>query len=267
MEFARPIDVPLDADSVDGPEIRHGLDGSFKTALIFNLSHREREEDAIVGRVTFEELDAIRCCRGEDIPFNYEIPINTKAPFPWVFEVDDSQWLAERHAYEMRHYNYPLLNDFVHYVFCFHDEFVEVIAKGIWLEKIDYEKANNVSMTHPLRDLPLELPSETFSVCEIICEVRHNPEPIERILHASQLCSQKLFQYFMTLDGWSDSSYAAMFRTIHGRSSTRLMCGTYNLPYLDLIEADGIATEAAFRPAFCKYVEEVAEQRRMMNRK
>jgi hypothetical protein len=54
-----------------------------------------------------------------------------------VFTVADSPWLAERHDYEMQRYSTPLLETYLHYVFQFHDEFVEAIAEGIWLDATD----------------------------------------------------------------------------------------------------------------------------------
>lgn len=72
--------------------------------------------------------------RGETPP--YEIT-KARAAGDWVFTVEDSSWLAERHHYEMQRYSTPLLEAHQHYVFQFHDEFAEAIAEGIWLDAAD----------------------------------------------------------------------------------------------------------------------------------
>jgi hypothetical protein len=84
-------------------------------------------------RVTFEGLDSLRVCRGEYVPYE-ELPGKYSA----VYLVENSAWLRERHAYEAEHYrgSYEfggdvdeLLTDFQHYLFKFHDQYVEVLAR------------------------------------------------------------------------------------------------------------------------------------------
>ncbi len=258
MEFARPIRVPLVPNYVTSPKIRcYELYYSDQKSLVFRLSDDEKN---IVGRVTFDELDAIRCCRGEELPFDYPMPDDNDVDFPWVFEVDESKWLEERHAYEMAHYGYPLLNDFVHYAFKFHDEFVEAIARGIWFEKVGCESVDEPADSHPLFDLPIELPAETFSVAGIRCEVRHNPKSNAELLADSQLCTQKLFQYYRWDGGSRIACHAARLRTICGRASTTLGDSKYYCRTPDLITTGGVPSEGEFRPAFSTYVRELAGQ-------
>jgi hypothetical protein len=136
--FAYPVEVPLTADSVGPPRLVYGgLD-------LFSADGRDQAYTAVyfevaasggLGRVTFEGLDAIRASRGEHLPFD-----NDHARFrhgDWVYTVDRSPWLRERHDYETRHYATPLLETHRHYLFVFHDEFVEAIAAGIWLDLAD----------------------------------------------------------------------------------------------------------------------------------
>lgn len=62
----------------------------------------------------------------------------------WVYKIENTQWLTERFQYENKNYGCSyefggnvneMLTDFNHYLFSFHDQFVEVIARGFWFEK------------------------------------------------------------------------------------------------------------------------------------
>ena len=104
--IARIMRVPLAADRVAPPRLVYGGldltsgtggDDSY-TALYFEIAAGG------LGRVTFEGLDAVRAARGETLP--YEIT-KARAAGDWVFTVEDSSWLAERHHYEMQRYSTP----------------------------------------------------------------------------------------------------------------------------------------------------------------
>src|SRR5262245_4262727 len=116
---AHPLSVPLLRNLVYGPELRTGP----HSAVLFPL-----EEADGFGRIDFEELDAVRECRGEYLP--YELGEEDQRG-TWVYEVANSSWLLERHAYEMS-YEHPLIPEFTHYIFAFHDQFIEAICRGIW---------------------------------------------------------------------------------------------------------------------------------------
>ena len=73
-------------------------------ALYFPLPYPEASE----GRVAFEGLDAVRACRGEHMPYAYAVPFIFNSG-DWVYEISDSPWLLERHAYESEHYETPLV--------------------------------------------------------------------------------------------------------------------------------------------------------------
>lgn len=135
--IARAVGVPLNADSVAPPRLVYGSlnvvseagqDDSY-TAVYFEIAG-----SGSLGRITFEGLDAVRAARGEWLPYDIASPRNAG---DWVFTVQESPWLTERHHYEIKHYSAPLLETFQHYVFEFHDEFVEAIAEGIWLDAAD----------------------------------------------------------------------------------------------------------------------------------
>lgn len=101
-----------------------GSDESY-TAVYFEITGTSS-----LGRITFEGLDAVKAARGTSLPYGTAVP---RTADDWVFTVGKSPWLAERHQYEMQRYSTPLLETCQHYVFQFHDEFVEAIAEGIWL--------------------------------------------------------------------------------------------------------------------------------------
>ncbi len=136
-----------------------------------------------------------------------------------------------------------------------------------WLFSDQPEKCNedkqvaHVPTEHPLLDISMKVEAEEFSVAGICCEVRRNPQADAEILEHSKLCSQKLFQYFLKTDGETRASYAALVRTIRGKTKTRLRGSLF---YPDQMQIDGIADEPSFRPPFAEYVEQVAECRRKM---
>src|SRR5207249_612926 len=105
-----------------------------------------------------------------------------------------------------------------HYVFTFHDEFVEAIAKGVWVESTGLAISDEFTLDHPLMPLPITLPAVSFVLNRLQCELRTNPLPLPELVERSKLCSQKLFQFFLTLEGTRSESYSAELRTIRGRS-------------------------------------------------
>ncbi|WP_293914533.1 MULTISPECIES: hypothetical protein [unclassified Sphingobacterium] len=145
MEVVKAIKVPVIADAVSSPDVYYG-DGI--TGIYFET------EDEQFGRITFHNLDAIKICRGELMPYKYNYENNGSAII-WIYKIENSQWLAERYKYENQHYcsSYEfggnvneMLTDFGHYLFLFHDEFVEIIARGFW-----FEKAENSLFKQPLQ--------------------------------------------------------------------------------------------------------------------
>lgn len=254
MNTPQAIAVPLKASYVLSPIVRYG--DPFD-AVFFPLE-RDAESDArTYGRVTFERLDSLRCCRGEYWPFEPE-PGGS-----WVHEIRESAWLKERHAYEKRFYDTPLLEDYRHYLLVFHDEFVEAIAEGIWFEAIGSAFTDEMPENHPFKDLPASLPAESFEVDRLHCDVRTNPRPLVELIAASELCSQKLFQFGLTLDGEWDPMYAAELRTVRGKPVTRLRARGYP----DLLTVQGVAKVEDVLSAWKQYVAEVAARRRKMGKR
>lgn len=134
-QLSHGFDVPLTADSVESPVVNYG---GGMTAIQFLT------DDGRWGRVAFEGLDSIKVSRGEYEPF-LSAPGEENA-FYWVTTISNSVWLGERYEYEKRYYGESynfggnedeMVTEFSHYVFSFHDKFVEVLAAGIWFEVDD----------------------------------------------------------------------------------------------------------------------------------
>jgi hypothetical protein len=190
---ARSVDVPLTADSVAPPRLVYGSldlppdasrDDGY-AAIYFTVAANGQ-----LGRVTFEGLDAVRAARGELLPYGISPP---RTRDDWVFAVDDSPWLAERHNYEMQRYSTPLAETHQHYVFEFHDEFAEAIAEGIWLDIADPARPYARPARHPLAELDPDLPSDRFqSASGIEWELRRAAGSDAELISGSRLCSQEL---------------------------------------------------------------------------
>lgn len=219
IPYAHPLVVPFDADSVLSPEIRTGEHNAIRFPC------ESREDPGPHAIVRFEGLDAIRECRGEIRPYEIAeehrdfldrwnpaasiqdgLVIAKKGwsrpteRYPWVWEVEHSHWLAERHAYEDRHYRHPLIPDFTHYLFVFHDEFVEAIARGIWFHSAD-EGWDEPPYACPFGELPGTSSVSRGSEAGIEFEIRRNPAPVSELLERSAFCSQTVLQFNIVLDG------------------------------------------------------------------
>jgi hypothetical protein len=194
--------VPWTADSVASPRLVYGgldLSSPERADQAYAALYSEVEGSGELGRVTFEGLDAVRGSRGEHLPFDADVARFTSGD--WVFVVDGSAWLRERHDYETRHYATPLLDTHRHYLFVFHDEFVEAIAVGIWLDLADRANPFAPPVSHPLQPFDVDMPCERFtSVDGLEWELRRSPRPDTDLIGDSQYCSQRLFQFNLLLD-------------------------------------------------------------------
>ena len=261
------IPVPLIADPVAGPTVIYGEElesGGTLTSIEFLT------EDDGWARVTFERLDSIRVSRGEYDPY----PRDWKRgdAIHWVSEVIPSPWLLERYEYEKQHYGQAyefggdvneMLRDFSHYVFTFHDQFIEALSAGIWIERFDESSdSEKVSATHPLRDLRRPATPDLIEAYGMVCEVWPNTRPMDQILEDAKLCSQKLFQFALVLDMVQDVNWTLAVRVHHGkvRSSLRPSFGPVHATF------DGVATLAHVRPHVESWLQEVMERRKRMGK-
>lgn len=128
--------MPLNGDESgrEWDEDRDGEDdGGWGTGIYFDTADRLGPGTrGDLGRLTFERLNAIKVTSGEYLPYERD----PSAFGGWAYVMSESPWLTERHQYTMRHYGRSL-DTHRHYVFVFHDEFIEAIGEGMRLDRVD----------------------------------------------------------------------------------------------------------------------------------
>ena len=260
MQKAIGIPFPIEADSVLSPVVNYG---DPVTAIHFVT------DDDQFGRLTFENFDSIRVCRGEFMP--YEDSWDLDSPYYWVREIENSLWLKERYEYEAKHYGdayewggdvNEMLTQFKHYLFSFHDEYVEVLAKGVWYEK-DEEclQGKPPQDNHPLNSLP-EDKFERFEAHGLSCQIRVNSEEIETLKKNTKFCSQKLMQFALELEG-----SASVNHTLKLVQRDNKVVSTLNSYFgKEELTFEGVASFDDVKPYIENYMKEVAERRRQMGK-
>lgn len=258
---AVPMSVPLRADAVGPCRLTFGhlsVAGADEETRspVDNALFFETAEGSL-GRVTFEGLDAVRASRGEVAPCDDGHDFSS-----WVYNVLNSTWLAERHAYEWSNYETPLLGTHQHYLFRFHDEFVEAIAEGIWVDTVSPSDPFTVGTNHPGSTLPLGDVVDQGEAHGLAWKVRSTEVDQQTLVANSELCSQRLFEFSLSLDGKDGVCASALVRTRDGRTSTHL-----TRPLAGVVASvPGVATPRDFAKEWDKYCHGVAERRREMRK-
>lgn len=259
IETMTKIRIPVIRDSVFSPQIHYGNQAYNEpiTGIYFNT------EDEMYGRITFEHLDSLKLCRGEMFPFTFDW--ETYETGDWVFEVENSKWLMERYMYEKEHYGSAyefgadveeMKTDFKHYLFSFHDEFIEVIAKGFW-----FEKSNETLFGKPLQEghafLPImketEFPIEAFGLKSI---VRFNEKSEARIIKDSKFCNQTVMDFALD-EGNKSVNHSVRLANNKGKITVHLR-GFFAKKQVSF---EGIPTLEQVKPYIEEYLEEVAGRR------
>lgn len=196
--------------------------------------------------------------RGEHLPYDNGLDYSS-----WVYTIRDSAWLAERHAYEQEHYETPLLETYQHYLFCFHDDFVEAIAEGVWFDVASADDPFRIDRDHPLSAAPFTDTAKEGVAHGLPWAVRTTDRPASTTLAASAFCSQRLFDFILRLDGEESVSASALLRTREGRTRTHL-----TMPWWVGVVAsvDGVAGPDDFAGHWDEYCREVAQRRREMGK-
>ena len=261
QQLAHGLEVPLKADSVDSPVVQYG---GGMTAIHFTT------DEGRWGRITFERLDSIKICRGEHHPF--PLAPGEADSFSWVTTISNSVWLRDRYEYERKYYGRAynfggnvdeMLTDFSHYVFSFHDQFVEVLAAGIWFESADTMLGSrDPDPDHPLRGLAHIEPSEKFEGSGITCQVRRNPLSTEELERRARLCSQPILEVAAELDGRTGTDWSLILRIRNGIRKTYLRNYFGN----QVQTFDAIPNFSVIRPPIDKWLGEVRERRRKMGK-
>lgn len=260
MEIAKGIILPIVADFVLSPDVFYGDE---LTGIYFQT------EDEQFGRITFENLDALKICRGENLPFTDNWVEGQE--YTWVYKIENSKWLKERFEYESENYGSSyefggnvneMLTDFSHYIFKFHDQFIEVIARGFWFEK---DKTSlfkrELQEGHPFLNLP-DSNIQKFISHHLTCQVRTNTKSQDEIVSDAKFCSQKLLQFALELEGKAsiDNSLILSYRNGKLISSLRGYFGK------QIVEFDGIAKLEDVKPYIENYSKEVYERRKLMGK-
>lgn len=260
MEVLKQIPIPVIADYVLSPEFFYGE----MTGIYF------KTEDEQYGRITFENLDAVKICRGEMLPYPFDYA--TAKPHVWIYQVENSKWQKERYDYENKHYGEAyefggsieeMLTDFKHYLFVFHDQFIEVIARGFWFEKSESTLFGKALIEgHPFLPLPLESVGE-IKVAALTTKIRKNPKPISELLQDVPFCSQKLYEFAMEINGKDRVMHTVVLSCRKGKviSTLRGYFGRQE------IKVEGIMDLEEALPYVENYMSEVVERREAMNKK
>jgi hypothetical protein len=257
MEVATGIIIPVKPDYVLSPDVFYG---DKLTGIYFET------DDEQYGRITFDNLDAIKICRGENLPFT-EADQNEDQEIPWVYQIQNSKWLKGRFDYENRNYGdsyefggdvMEMLTDFSHYLFQFHDEFVEVIARGFWFEK-DFESLfrKDFQKGHPL--LPLsEVNTSTLCSFGITYKAIFNPISIEQLVENTRYCQQKLIEFALEHKGEFSVSQTLILKRRHGKLIS-LLRGVFGKP---VFVKEGVAILEDVKPLLEEYISGVAARRK-----
>lgn len=259
MEVLKQILIPLIPDYVLSPQFLYGG----HTGIYFDT------HDDQYGRITFEHLDAVKICRGEILPYPFDYASAEKGL--WIFQVENSKWQKERFDYENEHYGSAyefggnvneMLTDFKHYLFSFHDQFIEVIAKGFWFEQSEESLFGTELMEgHPFLQLPTEN-MEIMAVGSLKSQIRKNHKSREQLLNDAKFCSQKIFEFALEFDGKASVNHTVLLSYHKGKLISTLR------GYFGRQEAvfDGIASLEQVKPFIEKYMGEVEERRRKMGK-
>jgi hypothetical protein len=222
------------------------------------LSYPTFDETAHV-RVSFEGLDSFRWARGEFDPYEAEGAVAV---------VERSAWLRERHAYEAEYYGAAyewgrgadtMLTDTHHYLFRFHDEFVEVLARGLWFERSEVPLGAQAPPTpsHPANPLGPESSIDAGTHAGIRYEVRANPRSRAQLLEDARLHSQRLFE--LLIDGDAQPSQLVRLRTsLEGREVRAWVEGFLGV---ESATFDHPPAVEEVMPLFHAWIAEVADRR------
>lgn len=255
MEIVKPIKIPIIADSVLNPDFFYG-----EYSGIYFITHEDR-----YGRITFENMDAVKICRGEMMPYEFDYSLADRGT--WVFQVQHSKWQRERFNYEKKHYGTAyefggdvkeMLTDFKHYLFSFHDQFIEVIARGFWFEESDQSLfQKELSAGHPFLPLPANH-AEIMTFCTLKSQIRKNQKSKEQLIHDAQFCSQKLFEFALLDLGEKSSVQNTLYLSYQNGKLVSTLRGFFGKKQ---VAFDGIASLEQVKPLIEKYMEEVYQRR------
>lgn len=212
----------------------------------------------------FHRWDSLRVCRGE---FPAYRSADSGGGRVGLYVVRPSTWLRERHGYESKHYgdSYSFNNDvdemleeFEHYLFRFHDQFVEVIAGGVHFDVSDKPYGGGELHQRPgWADLPESAVAHRWQCSGIVCEVRVDGRDEATVLEASRFCDQAIVQVALQQEGSASVSHRLSVRTRDGVTKSRWR-GHFGAAKNTF---DGIPSLDAIRPLVEAHAAQVRERR------
>lgn len=204
-------------------------------------------------------FDSLRICRGEHAPYSSTEPDRY---FEFAY-VRSSRWLQERFAYENKHYGQSydfgsdvgeMLEEFEHYVFMFHDQFVEVVAGGVHFDASETQPVGEKLLQRPAwAKLPESSTVHRWHCSGQVVQVRSEERDEADILEASVLCDQAIYQFASEFEGQAMVNRTLHVRTRDGVTRSRLrgyFCGVQH-------EFEGVPTLDELRLLVEEYAAEV----------
>jgi hypothetical protein len=256
-----PERTDIEPDGVACPEIRYGELGA-------SLDYPRRHGGW--ARVVFDRWDALRVCRGEYSPYAQAVP--ESGSYSSISIVRPSTWLRERYEYERRHYAKAyafngdvdeIRREFDHYLFCFHDEFVEVTAGGVHFDLSDARHDGELHQRPGWAGLPESCIAHRWECSGITCQIRLDARPQDAIIEASRFCDQSIVQVALELDGRASISQRLSVRTRDGETKSRWR------GYFGAVEHtfDGIPSLDELRPLVEEHAAAVRARRTAMGKR
>lgn len=198
-QFLENINCDFELEDVIGPEI-------YSNGVSLEMFFMTRDEK--FGRVIFDHVDSYKVYRGEGVLYDKRMTAYTN--YPWIYRLINSEWQFQRYLDEKTMYEFcyefggnvsEMLTDMNNYVFEFHDETVEVIAKGFWIE----------TSPKPLWRKPLQKDNplnpnfigkiDEFEIEGILCRMVTNKAPTECLIEQTKFCHQTLAIFEVEFEG------------------------------------------------------------------
>jgi hypothetical protein len=246
-------------DVVGCPEVHYGENGAFLDYL---------RQDEGWARVVFDRFDSLRICRGEHAPY----PSTTPEHYFMFGYVRPSSWVQERFAYENAHYGKSyefgsdvgeMLHEFEHYVFMFHDQFVEVVAGGVHFDASDSQHVGTELFQRPAwAKLSESSTIRRWDCSGLVFQVRSEERDEADIIEASVLCDQSIYQFALEFEGRASVGHALHVRTRDGVTRSRLRGYFGNTQR----EFEGVPSLDELRPFFEEHAAEVRARRVAMGK-
>ena len=266
-EIVHRIKIPMVADNVLSPQVHYGSvhHNEPVTGIYFNT------QDELYGRITFENFDSLKICRGEMLPIDYDWATHERGV--WIFKVENSQWLLDRYEYEKKHYgsSYEFGGDveemkthFNHYIFSFHDQFIEVIARGFWFEKSDKTLFGKpLQKGHPFSTIS-DNEYSTFEECNLKYRYWINETSKKKLINNAQFCTQTIMEFALELDDKVRVDHTLTLTLDKEGNVMTHLCGYFGNKQVTFPK---IATIEDVKPYLKKYMKEVFERRIKMKKK